>query len=498
MNVGFHSTRDDRVSVSPKEAILAGIAPDGGLFVSDSLGEKHLDLTRISAQDFHATAHDVLSALLGDYTSEELDDCIQGAYGTQWDTPAITPVTPLDNHWLLELFHGPTSAFKDVALQMLPRLMTKARTNSTHNILVVTATSGDTGKAALDGFKDVAGTGVVVFYPEGNVSDIQRLQMLTQEGSNVAVCAVRGTFDDAQTEVKRIFSDTALNKQLKDDKVALSSANSINIGRLAPQVTYYFDAYAQLVRRGALSLGERVSFCVPTGNFGDVLAGYFAKRMGLPVDRLIVASNSNNVLTDFIKTGTYDRRRPFKKTISPSMDILVSSNLERLLYYLSDGDVERIASFMRDLSEKGHYTVPSALLDRIQETFACGFATDDETRHTIQSTWRDAHVLIDPHTAVAESVLTRTSHEIHANSKACVCVSTASPFKFSSDVLSALGEKDFIHDSLSCMDTLAGLTDTVPPIPLSKLRDRAIIHSCVCDKDQMGHFVVSASQRIFR
>ena len=364
MAVAYHSTRSSDHTVLAKQAILQGIAPDGGLYIQDSIGEKPLDLAKVCAQGFKATAFDVLSALLDDYSAEELTRCIEGAYGSQWDTQAITPVSAIGEDWLLELFHGPTSAFKDVALQMLPRLMSVAREDADiasavdaegaagvaatagKSIMIVTATSGDTGKAALEGFKDVPGMGITVFYPEGKVSDIQRLQMVTQKGSNVAVCAVKGNFDDAQNAAKAIFANKELAHELAGKGTVLSSANSINIGRLAPQVTYYFDAYAQLVAKGTIAQGQKVTFCVPTGNFGDVLAGYFAKEMGLPVERLIVASNSNKVLTDFLETGVYDRRRAFEKTISPSMDILVSSNLERLLYLASGKDTELVSYLM--------------------------------------------------------------------------------------------------------------------------------------------------------
>ncbi|MFC2765708.1 MAG: threonine synthase, partial [Lancefieldella parvula] len=383
MAVAYHSTRSSDHTVSAKQAILQGIAPDGGLYIQDSIGKKPLDLVKVCSQDFKSTAYDVLSTLLDDYSPEELNHCIEGAYGTQWDTETITPVSAIGDDWLLELFHGPTSAFKDVALQMLPRLMSVARkdTNavgtSGQNIMIVTATSGDTGKAALEGFKDIAGMGITVFYPEGKVSDIQHLQMVTQKGSNVAVCAVNGNFDDAQNAAKAIFANKKLAQELAGKDTVLSSANSINIGRLAPQVTYYFDAYAQLVAKGTITQGQKVTFCVPTGNFGDVLAGYFAKEMGLPVDRLIVASNSNKVLTDFLTTGTYDRRRVFEKTISPSMDILVSSNLERLLYLASGKDTELVSYLMNQLVTKGIYTVPAQVMDTIRETFDAGFATDD-------------------------------------------------------------------------------------------------------------------------
>ena len=493
MKTFYHSTRSAADSVTSKQAILSGIAPDGGLYVSDGLGEKKLDLATVCAQGFRETARLVLGTLLPDYTADELSACVDAAYGAQWDSDAVCPVTPLGTDWLLELYHGPTCAFKDVALQMLPQLMSVARAGDGHKIMVVTATSGDTGKAALDGFAGVAGTGVTVFYPEGKVSDIQRLQMVTQLGGNVAVCAVRGTFDDCQGEVKRIFADRALAKRLDERGVVLSSANSINVGRLAPQVSYYFDSYAQLVRREAIRPGDEVTFCVPTGNFGDVLAGYYAKRLGLPVRRLVVASNANDVLTDFLTTGTYDRRRDFHKTISPSMDILVSSNLERLLYFASDGDCELVSSLMADLAEKGVYTVPDRVMDEIRGTFSCGRATDGETRATILDTWRELDVLIDPHTAVAKHVLDR----VPADGTERVCLSTASPYKFCADVLSALGEVTDGMNGFACMDALEHLTGVAAPAQLSGLRADEVVHNDVCDRDRMGAFVEGACARVF-
>ena len=515
MAVAYHSTRSSDHNVLAKQAILQGIAPDGGLYIQDSIGEKPLDLAKVCAQGFKATAYDVLSTLLDDYSDDELTRCIEGAYGAQWDTEAITPVSAIGEDWLLELFHGPTSAFKDVALQMLPRLMSVAREDvgaagaagaagvadgvgavgvAGKNIMIVTATSGDTGKAALEGFKDVPGMGITVFYPEGKVSDIQRLQMVTQKGSNVAVCAVKGNFDDAQNAAKAIFANKELAQELASNGTVLSSANSINIGRLAPQVTYYFDAYAQLVAKGAITQGQKVTFCVPTGNFGDVLAGYFAKEMGLPVDRLIVASNSNKVLTDFLETGTYDRRRAFEKTISPSMDILVSSNLERLLYLASGKDTELVSYLMNQLVTKGIYTVPAQVMDIIRQTFDAGFATDDQTRETIRSTWENCRVLIDPHTAVAKHVLDRVSRQAN---DVRVCLSTASPYKFSSDVLAALGHSTAGLDDFACMHTLAEITGTNPPIQLSSLNDNVIIHTDVREKEQLASYVSEACGRIF-
>lgn len=493
----YHSTRSDANSVTSKQAILAGIAPDGGLYVTDGLGETQLPLEEVCAQGFHETARRVLQTLLGDYTADELEACVAGAYGAQWDSEAVCPVSPLGDDWLLELYHGPTCAFKDVALQMLPRLMGAARGDDGERIMIVTATSGDTGKAALEGFAGVGGCGVTVFYPEGKVSDVQRLQMVTQTGDNVAVCAVRGTFDDCQGEVKNIFADRALAERLAGSGVALSSANSINVGRLAPQVTYYFDSYAQLVRRGAVKAGDEVTFCVPTGNFGDVLAGYFARRMGLPVRRLVVASNANDVLTDFLTTGTYDRRRDFHKTISPSMDILVSSNLERLLYYASDGDCELVASLMGELAEKGVYTAPGRVMDEIRSVFACGRADDRDTRDEIHDTWRELGVLIDPHTAVAKRVL----DGLEPDGSVRVCLSTASPYKFAADVLASItdaGDAAAANaDGFACMDELERQTGTVAPAQLSQLRSAAVLHEDVCDRSEMDAYVEAACSRVF-
>ena len=466
MSTFYHSTRSRNESVTSKQAILEGIAADGGLFVRDDVAAGAPGLGELLSGTYQDRARLVLAHLLDDFAPAEIDACVRAAYGANFDSPAVTPVTPVGADWMLELWHGPTSAFKDVALQMLPQLMSVAREGDGRRVMIVTATSGDTGKAALEGFADVPGTGVTVFYPHGKVSDVQRLQMATQRGANVAVCAIEGNFDDAQSEVKRIFADRALAERLAGHDVVLSSANSINVGRLVPQVTYYFDAYAQLVARGAVAAGDQVDFCVPTGNFGDVLAGYYAKLMGLPVRTLVVASNANDVLTEFIETGVYDRRRPFHKTISPSMDILVSSNLERLLFYVSGGDCELVASLMGQLATEGRYEVGSELLGRIRETFACGRADDDATRQTIRSTWEGEHVLLDPHTAVAKHVLDARE----ADGVARVVLSTASPFKFSADVFAALGRDVAGLNGFACMDALAELAGTEPPAPLSALR----------------------------
>ena len=388
----YHSTRSESLRADSAQAVLEGLAADGGLYVPEALPEfdwkKCLDG---SAMDM-ATA--ILSALLPDIPN--MEELVRKAYTGKFATDELTPTVPVGDFHVLELFHGPTSAFKDVALCMLPQLLTAARSakGMEENILILTATSGDTGKAALEGFKDVDGIKICVFYPDGGVSQVQRAQMVTQEGNNVTVCAVKGNFDDAQTGVKQIFA-ACRDKELPN---TLSSANSINIGRLAPQIMYYFKAYRDLLDTGKSKLGDEVNFSVPTGNFGDILAGYLAKKLGLPVGKLICASNANNVLTDFIRTGTYDRMRPLYKTNSPSMDILVSSNLERLLYLLS-GDTELVAGLMTQLNEEGSYTVPAELLATIQAEFAADYCDDAGANAVMGKVWAEHHYVCDPHTA---------------------------------------------------------------------------------------------------
>ena len=400
--ITFHSTRSTTDSLTSKQAIRKGIADDGGLFVTDALGDTQIDVAALAGKSYQQIAQEVLGALLPDFTDEELAQCVRDAYGEQWTDPAITPLKPLGDDYILELFNGPTSAFKDVALQILPRFMAHTAPTGDPNekIMILTATSGDTGKAALAGFADVPGTGITVFYPEGKVSQVQQLQMTTQSGANVNVCAVRGNFDDAQSAVKRIFGDHELAKRIDDQaNVVLSSANSINVGRLVPQVVYYFSAYAQLLERQVINAGDEVEFCVPTGNFGDILAGYYAKMLGLPVKHLVVASDKNNVLFDFLTSGTYNRKRPFFQTISPSMDILISSNLERMLYYMSDKDTRLIQMLMNDLNQWGAYEVPAELLAKIRQLFGCGWADEDQVRAMIADCWQKNHYVIDPHTA---------------------------------------------------------------------------------------------------
>lgn len=503
----YHSTRSKAPALTSKEAIRRGIAPDGGLYVSDALGDATVDLENLADKDYFELAREVLGALLPDYTADEIAACVTEAYEGTFASDELTPVVPLscapnaDNvpAYVLELWHGPTSAFKDVALQMLPRLM--ARTADTvsasspapaEKIMIVTATSGDTGKAALTGFADAPGCGITVFYPEGKVSRVQELQMSTQEGGNVSVCGVRGNFDDAQSAVKRIFADRELAERLAAQGVRLSSANSINVGRLVPQVVYYFAAYAQLLRAGSIEPGDAVEFCVPTGNFGDILAGYYAKRLGLPVAKLVVASDKNNVLYDFLTTGTYDRDRPFFTTTSPSMDILISSNLERMLYYLSDGDCELVSQLMDQLAQ-GSYDVPAELLAKIQQVFGCGWADEDQVAAAIKSCWEANGYLIDPHTACGYHVL--TDQPATPGAKARVLLSTASPYKFPRAVASALGlfcpPSDF-----ACMDVLARATDTTAPEQLATLQGKPVLHTDVVDVDGMSAYVENAARTL--
>ena len=496
----YHSTRSHEAPLTSKEAIRRGIAPDGGLYVSDDLGSSAIPLVDLGEMGYLELACEVLGALLPDYEPDEISACVSEAYGDTFSSPEVTPVTGVTPAnadgvptYVLELWHGPTSAFKDVALQMLPRLMARSGSNDgagDEKIMIVTATSGDTGKAALAGFADAPSVGITVFYPEGKVSRVQELQMSTQEGANVAVCGVRGNFDDAQTAVKQIFADRELAERLGAQGVMLSSANSINVGRLVPQVVYYFAAYAQLLRGGTIACGDEVEFCVPTGNFGDILAGYYAKRLGLPVARLIVASDANNVLFDFLTTGTYNRKRPFFTTTSPSMDILVSSNLERMLYYLSDGDVELVSRLMGELADEGSYTLPDELLSKIQEVFACGWADEDEVARAIKACWDENGYLIDPHTACGYHVLSQMPAA--PGSKARILLSTANPYKFPRAVAGALG-LFCPPDDFACMRVLEKATGTCAPTQLAELQNKPVLHTDVVDIDGMASFVEQAA-----
>ena len=481
----YHSTRDIRLTAPSTRAVLEGIAPDGGLYICDpaSLGFDWQGALRL---DTLSMAAKILSALLPDFP--DMEDIVRKSYAGKFPTADLTPLVPVGDKYVLELYHGPTSAFKDVALSVLPRLIGAAAKaeGMQGDVVILTATSGDTGKAALEGFHDVKGTRIIVFYPYGGVSAVQQAQMATQTGDNVKVCAVRGNFDDAQTGVKQVFA-ACKGRDLQG--AMLSSANSINIGRLAPQVVYYFRAYGDLVEAGRIAPGDKVNFVVPTGNFGDILAGYFAKAMGLPVGRLVCASNANDVLTEFISTGRYDRRRPFYKTTSPSMDILVSSNLERLLFLLSR-DSAYVAGLMQQLSADGAYHLSGELLDKLQQDFSCGCCDDQGAADVIGRLWRERRYLCDPHTAVAWSVAEQLDAELRGTGAPTVVLSTASPYKFPAAVLAALGRPGS-DSEFRMMDELAQLSGVPIPGNLSGLEGRPVLHKDVIDKDAMLDYVLA-------
>lgn len=476
----FFSTRDQSRRVSASQAIAQGLSEEGGLFVPESFPQ--VDVKALCGLDYPAMAAAVLREYLTDYHPVFLAGAAAATYGDAFGGKAgyLAPVE--GDTWALELWHGPTCAFKDYALQLMPKLLVEAKRNlgRTEKTLILVATSGDTGKAALDGYHDIPGVEIAVFYPTGGTSEIQRLQMATQEGANVAVYAVRGNFDDAQTGVKRVFADKEIAARLAQRNICLSSANSINWGRLAPQIVYYFAAYAQLLKAGKIAFGDEVDFCVPTGNFGDILAGYYAKQMGLPVGRLVCASNQNNVLTDFLRTGVYTARRAFYKTSSPSMDILVSSNLERLLWHVTGSDAE-VAGLMDRLNREGSYTVRPETLAAIQGTFACGWSSEEEVAAEIRTRWERDGYLCDTHTAVAFHVAGQQKRA----GVPMVVLSTASPFKFPRSVLAALGhaapENDF-----EAMQALEQATGRTAPARLAGLRQKPERFDAVIDPSQIA------------
>ena len=479
----YQSTRSSHTANS-LEAVIRGIAPDGGLYVDPNITARPFDWRRCLTLDEFGMAEMLLSHLLPDF--ENMSTLVERAYRGRFENERLSPLVRAGDAWVLELFRGPTSAFKDVALSMLPQLITKAREQLgiTERIVILTATSGDTGKAALEGFHDVPGTGIAVFYPDGGVSAVQRAQMVTQRGDNVHVTAVRGNFDDCQRGVKEAFSMLGAEACGK----RLSSANSINIGRLAPQVIYYFSAYAQLLADKAISPGDKVDFIVPTGNFGDILAGYYAKLMGLPVGRLVCAANENRVLRDFIETGVYDARRPFVRTSSPSMDILVSSNLERLLFIASGGNAGAVRTWMDALKRDGVYSVDKATHANIREVFSAGYAGEAATRAAIKRIWEENGYLCDPHTAVAFSVLDsyRKSGDYRGNM--CVVLSTASPFKFPAAVLDAVGGQ-LSGDGFSEMEELSRISGRAIPRNLASLRGMPEKHRDLIRREDIPDYV---------
>ena len=487
----YHSTRGEE-RCSPKEAILKGIASDGGLFVWDDLDQVQLDLHTFLQLDYPGMVQTLFRRLLWDYSEEELAACAQAAYGDTFDDERITPLVFAGKQPVLELFHGPTSAFKDVALCMLPQLMSRALAGKDEKVMIVTATSGDTGKAALSGFQDAENIGITVFYPQGKVSAIQRLQMVTQPGRNVSVCAIEGNFDDAQSSVKELFQSEGARRLKEEEHIVLSSANSINIGRLIPQIVYYFAAYQQLLQQEKIQWGEEISFCVPTGNFGNVLAGYYAKLLGLPIRHLIVAANENKVLDDFLRTGIYDRNRSFHTTISPSMDILISSNLERMLYYMCGKDSEKIRGWMDELAQTGRYQVDEETLQKIRNVFLSGHCDNAQTSLQIERVYRSCGYVMDPHTAVGSYVL-----EQLALTEPCVLLSTASPYKFTRDVLKAL-QVEAAADDFVCMEQLSELTKTSIPQGLYALKSMEERFSDVIEVTDMEAYVCAKAKEVLK
>ncbi len=478
----YYSTRDESIKISAAEAIAKGLASDGGLFVPECLPKVGAEeMAELCAMDYKARAKRIMGKFLDDFTADELERFVSAAYGDNFDCEAVAPLSLVDDKTaFLELWHGPTCAFKDMALQMLPHLLTASlkKNGEEKEVCILVATSGDTGKAALEGFADVEGTRIFVFYPKDGVSDIQRLQMVTQTGENVGVCAVVGNFDHAQTGVKNISGDREFAAALAEKGYFLSSANSINWGRLLPQIVYYFSAYCDFVNSGKLNMGEKLDFCVPTGNFGNILAGWYAKQMGLPAGKLICASNENNVLTDFIETGVYDKNRPFHTTISPSMDILVSSNLERLLYAIAGS--EKVRGYMAALSEKGRYEVDAEVLDKIKADFCCGCCDDVATKANIRTLFDEKSYLMDTHTAVAYKVLADQRAK-SGETVPAVVVSTASPYKFAVDVLDALG----VNGAADPLAALSEKSGTAIPTPLSGLDKREVRFDGYTEKSAM-------------
>ncbi len=490
----YTSTRDGSICVESAQAIAQGISAEGGLFVPQQMPQLTMaDLTEIAAMDYVEAAKKVLGYFLTDYTPDEIDHCAKGAYVGSFDNDRPAPLVKIsDSAYSLELWHGPTCAFKDLALQILPYLLTKAaqKTADGETKVILVATSGDTGKAALEGFADVDGVKILVFYPSDGVSAMQKLQMTTQKGNNVGVCAVHGNFDDCQTGVKQIFTDSQKAAALKAGNMAFSSANSINWGRLVPQIIYYIYSYASLLGQGVITQGETVNVVVPTGNFGNILAAYYAKQMGVPLGKLICASNQNNILTDFIRTGTYDRNRDFYTTLSPSMDILISSNLERLLYHLTDGNAEQVKGWMDDLSKHGKYTVDEVTKAKISDLFYGGCADDTATKAAIARQFVRNGYLADPHTGVALQVYENYVDQTDDHA-VTVIASTASPFKFSKGVLEAIGRQTEGKDEFTLCEELSAATGYAIPASIAALRGATPRFTDICEKQELWQQVVA-------
>ena len=485
MDLYYRSTRSDDVRVTASQAILKGLADDGGLYVPESIPALDASFEELSGMDYRQVAYEVMKLFLTDFTEEELKACINKAYDSKFDTDEIAPLVKADGAYFLELFHGSTIAFKDMALSILPHLMiTSARKNNIKNdIVILTATSGDTGKAALAGFADVEGTKIIVFYPKNGVSPIQEKQMVTQKGKNTYVVGIHGNFDDAQTGVKNMFGDKVLNEELNAGGYQFSSANSINIGRLVPQIVYYVYAYTRLVANGEIKAGDKINVVVPTGNFGNILAAFYAKQMGLPINKFICASNENKVLYDFFRTGTYDRKREFILTTSPSMDILISSNLERLIYRIAGNDAEKNKALMQALNGKGAYTITDDMKKQLADFYG-NYASEAETAATIKRVYESDQYIMDTHTAVAASVYDKYVKET-GDTTPTVIASTASPYKFTRSVMNAIDSAYDKQSDFELVDELNKLSGVKVPQAIEDIRQAEVRHDIVCDKEDM-------------
>ena len=486
MNLVYHSTRNSEETATASEAILKGLTSDGGLFVPDSIPKLNVSLEDLTQMSYQEIAYAVMKEFLTDFTEEELKTCINNAYDSKFDTEEIAVTKKVDGAYYLELFHGATIAFKDMALSILPHLLvTSARKNNVKNeIVILTATSGDTGKAALAGFADVPGTKIIVFYPKSGVSPIQEKQMVTQKGDNTYVIGIKGNFDDAQTGVKKMFSNKELAKVMNDNGFQFSSANSINIGRLVPQVVYYVKAYADLLKQGALKAGEPMNVVVPTGNFGNILASYYAKQMGIPIGKFVCASNKNKVLFDFFETGKYDRNREFYVTTSPSMDILISSNLERMIYRIAGNDAKQCAKFMVALTKDGEYVITDAMKAELSEFFGA-FGSEEETAVKIKEVYDKEGYVMDTHTAVAAVAYDKYKAATGDDKTPTVIASTASPYKFTRSVMDAIDPAYDAEDDFELVDELNKVSKTAIPKAIEEIRTAPVLHDTVCETAAM-------------
>ena len=486
MNLVYHSTRNSEKTATASEAILKGLTSDGGLFVPDSIPKLNVSLEDLTKMSYQEIAYAVMKEFLTDFTEEELKTCINNAYDSKFDTEEIAVTKKVDGAYYLELFHGATIAFKDMALSILPHLLvTSARKNNVKNeIVILTATSGDTGKAALAGFADVPGTKIIVFYPKSGVSPIQEKQMVTQKGDNTYVIGIKGNFDDAQTGVKKMFSNKELAKVMNDNGFQFSSANSINIGRLVPQVVYYVKAYADLLKQGALKAGEPMNVVVPTGNFGNILASYYAKQMGIPIGKFVCASNKNKVLFDFFETGKYDRNREFYVTTSPSMDILISSNLERMIYRIAGNDAKQCAKFMAALTKDGEYVITDAMKAELSEFFGA-FGSEEETAVKIKEVYDKEGYVMDTHTAVAAVAYDKYKAATGDDKTPTVIASTASPYKFTRSVMDAIDPAYDAEDDFELVDELNKVSKTAIPKAIEEIRTAPVLHDTVCETAAM-------------